>query len=88
MTSCVWGKEAPLGTGSNFDVFWKPSKASICPHLVLLFLIRAIITSILSTCMEGAMVLIINLLVIAVIYFVPKYGRERVPMLVSYVIMQ
>ena len=31
MASCVWGKEAPLGTGSNFDLFWQPSKVSICP---------------------------------------------------------
>ncbi|XP_024396746.1 DNA-directed RNA polymerase V subunit 1 [Physcomitrium patens] len=26
LASCVWGKEAPLGTGSNFELFWQPSK--------------------------------------------------------------
>ncbi|KAG0558779.1 hypothetical protein KC19_10G053800 [Ceratodon purpureus] len=26
MTNCVWGKEAPLGTGCRFDVLWQPSK--------------------------------------------------------------
>uniref|UniRef100_A0A7I4B1E4 DNA-directed RNA polymerase subunit n=1 Tax=Physcomitrium patens TaxID=3218 RepID=A0A7I4B1E4_PHYPA len=26
MTNCIWGKEAPLGTGGNFGLFWQKPK--------------------------------------------------------------
>ena len=29
MTSCVWGKEAPIGTGINIDLRWQLRKASL-----------------------------------------------------------
>lgn len=28
MTCCVWGKEAPLGTGIDVDILWQPPKVS------------------------------------------------------------